>query len=319
MIGQHTYLLTAISLFLSCATDCAAQLDVHFSQYWRTGSYYNPASVGESGKLNISSAYSLQPDKANNNPSTLYVGADVPFAVGCLQQGAGAGFAVRAVGPYKSRDMRLQYSVRLRLGGGTLSLGLQGGAMNVSLDPTKLTDADETTDETTATEQSETKLDFSAGLTYSDGHLLIGIAGQHLAAPTMELESYSSGEMREVSIKPTLNAVAAYSIGLRNKRLSIVPSAMVVSDFSSARVDMTGRMVYAAKEKRMETGVSYSPDKSVTVAIGAALKWLSIGYSYEMMTKSGGHNTHELTIGCSTDVAWNTRRSLYKHKSIRFL
>ena len=55
----NKYLLVTL-LSLGCCVQLKAQFDAHFSHYWALQSYFNPASIGAAGRLNITGTYSSQ-------------------------------------------------------------------------------------------------------------------------------------------------------------------------------------------------------------------------------------------------------------------
>ena len=57
----------------------SAQYDASFSHYWDLEPYYNPGSVGKASKLNIAAVYALSFAGFENNPRSMYVGADMPL------------------------------------------------------------------------------------------------------------------------------------------------------------------------------------------------------------------------------------------------
>ena len=70
----------------------------------------------------------------------------------------------------------------------------------------------------------------------------------------------------------------------------------------------------------MYAGLSYSPDKSVTILIGGNFHGIHLGYSYEVYTSaiSPGNGSHELFVGYQTDLNFGKKgRNL--HKSVRIL
>lgn len=56
-----------------------AQYDVAFSHYWDLEPYFNAGAVGKQQKLNVAAAYALSFAGFENNPRSMYVGADMPL------------------------------------------------------------------------------------------------------------------------------------------------------------------------------------------------------------------------------------------------
>lgn len=298
------------------------QFDVHFSQYWKLNGYYNPAWAGQNDKLNVYGVTAMQLSGFTNPPRTMYFGADMPFKFAGKRQGFGAGFFSDALGLFKTQSVWLQYSYKTMLGKGRLGIGAQGGFTNSSFDPTNLDLGDDGQEDPAfpTQQQSGTQFDCGAGIYYSHHKGFASLSVQHLTSPTVDIVTNDTGEKSEINIKPSLYLSGGYNIQSRNPLVSIQPSVLVQSDFSSIRVDLTSRVFYTYGSKRFDGGVTYSPGTSFTVSIGAAIRSVSLGYSYEIYTsKIGiGNGSHELTVGYSMDInMFNKSRNL--HKSIRIL
>ena len=64
---------------LLSVTKTSAQYDVSFSHFWDMEPYYNPAAAGKENKLNIAAAYAMSFTGFENNPKSMYIGADMPI------------------------------------------------------------------------------------------------------------------------------------------------------------------------------------------------------------------------------------------------
>lgn len=313
-------ILTLMLLFV--VQKARAQFDVHFNQYWDIHGYYNPAWAGQTDKLNIYGTYSMQLTNFTRAPKTMYFGADMPFTLFNKKQGVGAGFFNDAIGLFRNQRAWLQYSYKLKLRNGLLGLGFQVGLINVSFDPKDLDmgSSSESDPAFPSTKQSGTGLDIGIGGYYSNSKFYAGFSGQHLTSPLLEFSSSENGETSEIKIKPMLYFTSGYNIQTRNPLISIQPSFMVQSDFNSTRLDLTGRMYYTYQEKRFSFGLGYSPSTSVTFILGAAIKAITIGYSYEMYTSQigVGNGSHDLVVSYAMDINL-FKKSKNKHKGIRIL
>ena len=78
-----------------------------------------------------------------------------------------------------------------------------------------------------------------------------------------------------------LNFAAHYNIRPDESLYSIIPSAMLRSDFADWRVDLTLRGEYAYEKRRLFGGINYAPGRSVALLFGGTLRGLDIAYSYE--------------------------------------
>ena len=111
-----------------------------------------------------------------------------------------------------------------------------------------------------------------------------------------------------------------YNIQTRNPLVSIQPSMLLQSDFSSMRLDMTGRVLYTFSERVFVGGLTYSPGISFTFSLGATIRGITVGYAYELYTSKIGvaSGSHDLMVSYAMDINL-FKKSKNKHKSVRIL
>ena len=296
-------------------TKAGAQYDVSFSHYWDLEPYYNPGAVGKQQKLNVAAVYALSFAGFENNPRSMYVGADMPLYLLKNYYGVGVSLLNDQIGLFTHQCIALQYAFKHRLFGGMISAGVQVGLLSESFDGSEL-DIEDTSDPAfTTSEVNGSAFDVGFGLYYTRGPWYVGVSAQHLTSPLVEL-----GETNELQIDPTFYLTGGYNIKLRNPFLTIHPSVLVRTDGLAWRADVSGRLVYTNDKKMLYGGVSYSPTNSVTVLVGGNFHGIHIGYSYEVYTSaiSIGNGSHELIIGYQTDINL-FKKGRNKHKSVRIL
>lgn len=305
-----------ISLVLATVgTGVRAQYDPSFSHYFDMETSYNPAAVGKRAVLNVTGAYALSMAGFSGNPKTAYASADIPFYAMKTYHGVGAMMMNDQIGVFSHQRLEAQYAVKLRLFGGTMSVGVQGGLLSESLDGSKL-DLDDTSDPAfSGSKVDGNALDLAAGLYFTRGDWYVGASVQHLTSPKVEL-----GEKNELQVDRTYYLTGGYNIRLRNPFLSVQPSFLVRSDMVAWRGDVTGRLTYTHDNKMMYAGVSYSPKTSVTALIGGSFHGIVVGYSYEFYTSgiSAINGSHELFIGYQQDINL-VKKGRNRHQSVRIL
>ena len=303
-------------LFLSLAAiTVRAQYDVSFSHYWAMEPSFNPAAVGKEGKLNVAGAYAAQLAGFENNPKTMYVGADMPVYLMNNYHGVGLQILNDAIGLFSHKRLGVQYAFQPRLWGGTLSVGIQASLLSENFDGSKLELIDDSDPLFVKSDINGTALDLNAGIYYHHRHWYAGVSVTHLNAPTVEL-----GEKNELNVSSTYYLTGGYNIRMKNPFLTIHTSFLGRTDGVAWRTDITGRLKYTHEKRVMYAGLSYSPTNSVTVLIGGNVRGIQLGYSYEIYTTAIriGNGSHELFVGYQTDI------NLYKkgrnlHKSVRIL
>ncbi len=302
-------------LLFGLASGMKAQYDPSFSHYFDMEPQFNPASVGKQPKLNVTAAYALDMAGFEHNPRTMYFAGDLPLYFLKNYHGVGISLMNDQIGLFTHQKLALQYAYKHQLLGGTLSVGLQGGLLSESFDGSRV-DAGETGDPALATSKVDgSGMDLALGLYYLHGNWYVGISGQHLTSPTIEL-----GETNELKIDASYYLTGGYNIRLRNPFLSIKTSALVKYDRTAWRGDVTARLVYTHENKVLYGGATYSPDHSVTFLIGGSFHGVILGYSYEFYTSklSVGNGSHELYVGYQTDINL-IKKGRNKHQSVRIL
>lgn len=308
-------ILVILSILLLATSRAGAQYDVSFSHYWDLEPYFNPGAVGKQQKLNIAAAYAMSFAGFENNPRSMYVGADMPLYFLKNYHGVGLSLLNDQIGLFTHQRLAVQYAYKHRLFGGMLSAGVQLGLLSEGFDGSKV-DVEDSGDPALATSDvNGSAFDVGFGLYYSRGPWYVGVSAQHITSPLVAL-----GETSELQIDPTFYLTGGYNIKLRNPFLTIHPSVLVRTDGVEWRGDVSGRLVYTNDKKVMYGGVSYSPTNSVTVLIGGSFHGVHIGYSYEVYTSgiSIGNGSHELIIGYQMDVNL-FKKGRNKHKSVRIL
>ena len=219
------------------------------------------------------------------------------------------------IGLFKHTRVSLQYAYKHGLFGGTLSAGVQVGLLSENFDGSKLDVGDSNDPALSGATLKGNGLDLAFGLHYIHGAWYVGVAGQHLNAPLIEL-----GTTNELQIDRTYYLTGGYNIKLRNPFLTIKPSVLVRTDGTSWREDITTRLVYTNDKKIMYIGAGYSPSTSVTFLVGGTFHGFVVGYSYEMYTSSinPGNGSHELFVGYQHDINL-VKKGRNKHKSVRIL
>ena len=75
--------------------------------------------------------------------------------------------------------------------------------------------------------------------------------------------------------------MAGSNIPVKNTLFEVIPSLLVRSDFSITDFEVTGRLRY---NKLFTAGIGYRHKDAVSVMLGAEIKGIFIGYSYDYHT-----------------------------------
>ncbi len=308
-------LLIFIWMVLLVVSTARGQYDVSFSHYWDMEPYYNPASAGKQDKLSVVGAYALDFVGFENNPRSMYIGADMPLFLLNSYHGLGLSMLNDQIGLFTHQRIAFQYAFRHKLFGGFISAGVQLGLILEAFKGSEVDLEDSGDPAFSSSDINGNGFDLGFGLYYQRGPWYVGVSAQHLTAPTISI-----GETNELKIDRTYYLTGGYNIKLRNPFLTIHPTALLRSDGVAFRADITARLVYTNEKKMLYGGVSYSPTNSVTVLIGGSFHGVNLGYSYEMYTSAinPGNGSHELFVEYQLDLNL-VKKGKNKHKSVRIL
>lgn len=292
-----------------------AQYEPSFSHYWAMETSFNPAAVGKQDKINVDVAYNMSLLGFENNPKTMYASADLPFYFLGAYHGVGAKLVNDQIGLFAHNSIAIMYAVRLKMLGGSLSIGVQPTLIGEKFDGSKVVTEEPNDPAFSTSALTGSGFDLGAGLYYQHRYWYVGASVMHALAPKVEL-----GENNEMSISRTYYFTAGGNIRLRNPFLSIQPSVLGRTDGVVYRADVTARLTYQHEKRRLYLGVGYSPTNSVTVYIGGNFHGINLGYSYEAYTNGLklGNGSHELKVGYQTDLNL-FKKGRNRHQAVRIL
>ena len=318
-LAQHKWMRVAMVLLVLLigmgANRVQAQQDVAFLHYWRMETQWNPAAVGQSPQLSVQGAVQTHAMGYEQAGSTMWAGADMAFALGRTFHGVGAMFLNDNIGLFSHKRFSLQYAYHQPWRGGTIALGLQADMLQEGIDGSKADLGDKNDPAFPTTQVNGSAFDLSVGSYYQRKGFRLSAAYHHLAAPTVRL-----GETHELPIRGVLNVGTQYNIRTSSPLFTITPSAMLRSDFTDYRVDLTLRGQYKFENRLIFAGINYAPQRSVGLIVGGTLQGIDISYGYEANT-SGlglGAGQHEIVIAYRLPIDLGKKqRNL--HKSVRWL
>ena len=307
--------LLILALLMAAFAQVKAQYEPSFSHYWAMETSFNPAAVGKQDKINVDVAYNMSLLGFENNPKTMYASADLPFYFLGAYHGVGAKLVNDQIGLFAHSSIAIMYAVRLKMLGGSLSIGVQPTLIGEKFDGSKVVTEEPNDPAFSTSALTGSGFDLGAGLYYQHRYWYVGASVMHALAPKVEL-----GENNEMSISRTYYFTAGGNIRLRNPFLSIQPSVLGRTDGVVYRADVTARLTYQHEKRRLYLGVGYSPTNSVTVYIGGNFHGINLGYSYEAYTNGLklGNGSHELKVGYQTDLNL-FKKGRNRHQAVRIL
>ncbi|MDR0395394.1 MAG: PorP/SprF family type IX secretion system membrane protein [Tannerella sp.] len=308
-----------------CVCTAQAQREAQFSQYHMALGYYNPATAGVSGNLDVVSLYRIQWMGWSNAPKTLYATANMPFRFMKKEHGVGVAFSKDdESGGYGSTNIGLQYAYLKKIGKGTLRAGMQLGMLNMSMGSdhtvTPVDSAGNAAGDDPAIPTSKVTskaFDAHVGIYYHTDKWYVGVAVTHVLEPVFEEEHAYSYMPRGY------NFIGGYNIRMKNPLVELQPSVLIQTNFNTTKADLVARAVYA---KKYSAGLLWRINENrivdaIAVMLGATFGKIEGGYAYDIPLSAVGRGTmgsHELFLKYKLELN-KPKTGKSKHKSVRIL
>ncbi len=340
-LAGKSIFMTAAIMMLSALMAKAQYAEPLMSQYYELGAFYNPGAIGRSDLINIRAGGRLQWVGIDNAPVSFVGAADMPFKLGSRRLATGVAIQHESYGLYRNMTLGAMIGYKLKFLGGTLTPGLRIGILNQSFRGSEVYIPDDdnfhspTDDGIPTTDVGGNALDLGLGVGYDRKGFSAGLSLLHANSPSVRFSTDgssglsragddglppSAGEVKnyEFPVSRTLYFTAAGNIPIKNTLFEVLPSTMIVSDFSEVTGIVTARLRY---NKRISAGLGYRYREGVVLSLGLEIKHFYLGYTYEyplsaINTASSG--SHELLAGYSLKLDLSDKNK-HKHKSIRIL
>lgn len=317
-------------LFLLCLWlfNVQAQNEVTFSQVWLNKTFYNPSFAGNSDKIQISGAGKYMWTGIENSPKQIYLSADMPVEFMGLNHGIGLSTYQTSIENKRNSLFAAQYVLKLKLGKGSVNIGVQAGLLELNFDPSST----QLTSDTTRNNQKTLKtnpvtdkkaLDLNAGVSWTSPKFFIGAAVNHVtqpsffALPIVHSNNETVNDSTLSRIPLSYNFMTGYNI-TRFYPLEIQPMFFAKTHDEDFYFQTALRMVY---NKKYSVGASWNGNNGYSFFAGIQFGDLEVGYAYDLLTSGIGkesNGNHEIGIRYLLPIElWNKKPK--PHKSIRLL
>jgi len=314
------YALCLFLVALGVAPAAQAQQDPQFSLYMFNPVYYNPATVGSEGVARFQLTHRTQwagyqgTFDDGGALSTQLFSFNTPLRK--LRSGVGVLAMNDRLGPQINQAVQVAYAYRLPLSTGTLSLGVQGGLYNRSVNFDQYRPGEPGDPLLAAGRINQMRPDLAAGLHFNAPTYYIGVSMQHLNQSEFRL-----GTPRAVN---PLTRAAYLTAGYRlewNEVLDLMPSVLVKTDLNTASFEASALVMY---DKRHWVGFSYRQQDAIIATLGVSLlnnNALRFGYSFDFVTggqRAKSPTSHEVLLSYSLPEPQAGRKPIIRTPRFRY-
>ena len=315
-----------------------AQGDAMLTHYWAVPTYYNPAAAGDTDNIRLRGGMRAQWIGIDNAPRTFVAAADAPFKFLGKRWGAGVVMQQESYGLFRNLTADLQIGYKHKALKGEFTAALQVGLFNEQFKGSEIYIPDDD-DYHQATDVAlpdrdvaGNALDLGIGIYYVGKRFKTGVALMHANNPTVTFSDENGGQAGggetssgdgtpkkyQFSAPRTLYFNAEGNIPVKNTLFELLPSVLIRSDFTFTDVAATVRARY---NKMFSAGIGYRYGDAVSLMLGAELKGIFIGYSYDYHLSDiakASSGSHEIFDGYNLKLDFS-EKNRNKHKSIRIM
>lgn len=303
------------SLVLILSAFAFAQQDQHYSQYMFNGLVINPAYAGSNGMISAGIFHRTQWVGFDGHPVTQSFSIHSPV----LHESVGVGLHILndKIGALKNTSISTSYAYRINIAKGVLSMGLQGGLMNYSLDNSTRVVKD--ADDQRLNNYSTMKPDLGFGTYYLKKNYYVGFSVPHLIQTSLNDKTLTNADGTTVNDFSQLTRhyfiTGAYQYYI-NRDFAVIPSIMYKTlrfspkfkgndkNYQTSSLDLTTHFKY---QNTVWLGFTYRMADSFNAQVGADVskfvksmeQSLKIGYAFDLTTsglKSYNSGTHEIML-----------------------
>ena len=327
-VNRFLQFLAAVLLLIAGGIPAKGQDELMLTQHWAIPTFYNPANTGNTDFLRIRAGARLQWLGIENAPKSFFGAADSPFQLGGKRVGLGVAAMQESLGLFSNLNIGLQLSYKLKLGKGTLSIGVEPAYFNSQFKGSEVVlpdndDYHQGSDTSIPTQDlTGNHFDISAGVSFTHRYFTVGLSCMHLLNPKVNLSMEGSAstetQQYQTELPRQLYLVADGNIPLKNTLFELQPSLLLTSDFSGFTGEVGIRTTY---NKFLSFGLAYRLQDAIGVTIGAEYKNFFLGYAYEYPLSGinkASSGSHELVAGYSLKLDFSGKNK-NKHRSIRIM
>lgn len=321
---MHKLRLLILSMVMLCPFLGQAQQQPQFSHYGFNGQFISPGYSGIKGQTELNVLYRYQwlgydgTFDAGGAPRTALFTASMPVAA--LRGGLGLVVVKDEIGAVDIFQAQLSYSQHVRLGGGTLGIGVQGGFMNMSKGGYR---PNVESDPRVPLNSSDGKFDIGVGLWYEHERWYVGGGIINLLGATYEFENAQrSDTLSTVTGEKHLTLTGGYNFELSTS-VTVTPTVIYKYDAYAgvSSVEVGGRATF---NNKFWGGLGYRTEEALTGMLGVYMlkdNALSFGYAFDYTISDAAAKSatsHEIMLGYRLPKSKNTSKPIIKSPRYNF-
>jgi type IX secretion system PorP/SprF family membrane protein len=284
-------------LFALISLTAFGQRDALYSQYMFNQLVINPAYSGSKEEMSLAVINRNQWVGLDGAPRTLTLSANTPLR----NEHVALGMYVYSdqIGADKDLGVVGSYAYRVRLGAGKLSLGLQAGLSQVSIDWNKVTMHETDDNVYISRPKSSVKPDANFGVYYYTPKYYVGVSSKHLLENQFGKVQNADGSSTYSTLTRHFYFMGGMALPISDK-IVFKPSTLIkYANNAPLNVDLNASFLFNDK---IWLGASYRTGNNAMVFMVElqATSNLRIGYSYDAsMGALKGYNggSHEIMLG----------------------
>lgn len=328
-------LLSILIIITGITLVVRAQGDAMLTHFWAVPTYYNPGAAGDTDNIRLRGGMRMQWVGIDGAPRTFVGAADMPFKFLSKRFGAGVVVQQESIGLFRNLTLGVQGGYKFKALKGEFTAAVQVGFFNEQFKGSEVYIPDDDDYHQSADDAIPNRdvagyaLDLGVGVYYVHKRFKAGLSLLHANSPTVNFtsdgESASTGSVGDgiakkyqFTAKRALYFTAEGNIPVRNTLFEVIPAVLVRSDLSMTDAIIGARVRY---NKLFTAGLAYRWDDAVSLMLGAEIKGVFIGYSYDYSTSAisrASSGSHEIFAGYNLKLDFS-EKNRNKHKSIRIM
>ena len=300
-----------------------AQSEPQFTQYMFNKYLFNPAYAGSADGIDISALYRNQYVALTTRPISTE-GFNVNMPIAAASSGIGLTAINDNIGYQRSSYVALNYDYRKNFAWGKMGIGIGAGIIQSSLNGAELTTPggsysssvhDNNDPNLPNTLQSGIAPDLSFGIYFNNDKYFAGASINHIAFASAKI-STPAGSV-DLNFARNLFLMGGYDFTI-SKKLRLMPSAIIKSDFKQVQVDAGGTFTII---DNILAGISFrgynkNTIDALSLIFGFRYKGLQFVYSYDANLSyltNFNSGSHELSVNYVIGLKKKENRGYFYH------